>query len=368
MIGPDAVARLFAPDYASARGEFHRWTSLRNADHLACMTGQTGPQGEPLSVDCARFGDERARSVVVVSSGLHGVEGYLGAAVQLALLQDENVIGNLPRDVALVLIHALNPWGFAWIRRTNEENVDLNRNFLLPGQPYEGSPEHYAALDALLNPRHPPRRFDLFRLRASLAILHYGMPNLKQAIAGGQYYFPRGLFYGGRGPSLTYRLLGQVLPRFLGGAERVIHFDFHTGLGRWATYHLLVDVGLEPERFAWSRAHFGAKVVHSDPRESIAYQVRGDFATWCRATFPERSYDLLCAEFGTYPPLRVLAALRAENQAYFWAEPEQPVTRWAKRRLLEAFIPASPSWRAKTVAQSLELIRRGVAACHVTPA
>jgi hypothetical protein len=28
-----------------------------------------------------------------------------------------------------MLIHALNPFGFAWLRRVNEANVDLNRNF-----------------------------------------------------------------------------------------------------------------------------------------------------------------------------------------------------------------------------------------------
>jgi hypothetical protein len=363
MIGPEAIARCFAPDYTSARGEFNHWASIRCCERRCCLIGQTGPQDDPLGIDFARAGDEHAHSVVVVSSGLHGVEGYFGAAVQLALLRDENVLRDLPRGVALVLIHALNPWGFAWIRRANEENVDLNRNFLLPGQPYEGSPEHYAALDPLLNPQEPPRRFDSFRVWATLAILRHGMPNLKQAIAGGQYAFPRGLFYGGQGPSMTQRILGEVLPRFLGGAERIVHFDFHTGLGRWATYHLLVDLGLDPRLFEWSRAHFGAKVVHSDPRKSIAYQARGDFAPWCRAAFPDRFYDLLCAEFGTYPPLHVLGALRAENQAHFWAQPHRPITRWAKQQLLEAFVPASPFWRAKTVAQALDLIRRGVAAC-----
>ena len=186
---------------------------------------------------------------------------------------------------------------------------------------------------------------------------------LKQAIAGGQYAYPQGLFYGGEKPSLTCLYLDQYLPALLGSAERVVHFDFHTGLGRWATYQLLVDVGLDPRLFEWSWANFGAKVVHSDPRDSIAYQTRGDLAAWCRAAFPDRSYDLLCAEFGTYPPLGVLSALRAENQAHFWAEPDQPITRWAKKQLLETFVPASPESRARSVAQGVELIRRGIAAC-----
>jgi len=363
MIGPADVARFFSIDYAEARTRFRDRATARGFRLEGHPIAATGPNGEELTIDVARAGDAQAGAVVVVSSGLHGVEGTFGAAVQLALLQDENVVGELPRSVALVLIHALNPFGFAWIRRANEENVDLNRNFLLPGERYSGSPARYAALDALLNPKHPPRRLDLFRPRAALAILRHGMPQLKQAVAGGQYDFPRGLFFGGAGPSPTYRILGEHLPRWVGDAARILHVDFHTGLGRWATYRLLVDVGLAQPHFEWSRAHFGSRVVHCDPARSIAYQARGDLAAWCRATFPDRSYELLCAEFGTYPPLRVLAALRAENQSHFWTRPDQPITHRAKRQLLEAFVPSSALWRACAVTQGLEIIGRGVRAC-----
>jgi hypothetical protein len=323
----------------------------------------TGPSGEDLAIDVARTGPESAHGLLIVSSGLHGVEGYFGAAVQLALLGDDDLLGSLPRGVGLVLVHALNPYGFAWMRRADEENIDLNRNFLIPGETYSGSPARYPAFDSLLNPRHPPHRYDLFRLWAALEILRIGMPELKQAVAGGQYDFPRGLFFGGHGPAATYRILAAQLGRWVGDAGRVLQIDFHTGLGRWATYRLLVDVGLEPEHFAWSRGHFGAMVVHADPVASIAYQARGDLAAWCRATFPDRSYELLCAEFGTYRPLHVLGALRAENQAHFWAPPDHPSIRWAKRQLLEAFVPASPDWRARSVAQGLEIVRCAMLAC-----
>jgi hypothetical protein len=358
-----AASGFFSPDYRSARQRFRDLAAARGFALESHSIAGAGPGGEELAIDVARAGTEPARGVVIVSSGLHGVEGYFGAAVQLALLADEPLLQTLPRGVGLVLVHALDPFGFAWIRRTNEENVDLNRNFLIPGESYAGSPARYSALDSLLNPRYPPHRHDLFRLWASLAILRHGMSELKQAVAGGQYDFPTGLFFGGHAPAATYRVLNEQLGRWLGDAGHVLQIDFHSGLGRWATYQLLVDVWLEPARFAWSRAHFGARVVHSDPAASIAYQARGDLAGWLRALFPGRAVDLLCAEFGTYPPLRVLRALRAENQAHFWAPPDHPNTRWAKQQLLEAFVPASPSWRARAVQQGLEIIHRAIAAC-----
>ena len=35
----------------------------------------------------------------------------------------------LPDDVAVLMIHLINPWGTAWMRRVNEDNIDLNRNY-----------------------------------------------------------------------------------------------------------------------------------------------------------------------------------------------------------------------------------------------
>ncbi len=223
------------------------------------------------------------QAVLVVSSGLHGVEGFLGAAVQQAMLADDALVDAWPRGVSIVLVHALNPYGFAWVRRVNESNVDLNRNFLLAGDAYRGSPARYAALDGLLNPKWPPRRFDPFRLRALLSIVRFGMPELKQAIAGGQFDFPQGLFFGGHEPAPTHRLLAEHLPRWIGQARTVVHLDFHSGLGRRGTYQLLIEPGLGPTRFAWLRQHFGELVHHSYADDSIAYQTRGGLGTWCRA-------------------------------------------------------------------------------------
>jgi hypothetical protein len=365
MRGADGIADLFAPDYATARARFRERAGARGFDLEAHAIGPTGPRGEELTIDVARACPARPTGMVVVSSGLHGVEGFFGAAVQLAILESDGVATATQKGVALVLIHALNPYGFAWVRRCNEENVDLNRNFLGPHEPYRGSPPRYAAFNPLLNPKYPPRRVDAFRFRLQVvqAILRHGMPELKQAVAGGQYDFPRGLFFGGAGPSRTSQILAEHLPRWVGDAERVLHLDFHTGLGRWATYQLLVDSKLSPARFDWLRRAFGPAVQHSDPGQSIAYQTRGDIGSWCHATFPDRTYELLCAEFGTYPPIAVVAALRAENQAHHWGRPDDPATGRARRRLLEAFVPASTRWRSRAVTQALEIIRQGLEAC-----
>src|SRR5262249_25391349 len=149
--------------------------------------------GDALAIDIAWLGHNEPRRAVLHSSGLHGVEGFAGSAVQIQTLRE---LPCIPDDSALILVHILNPYGMCWLRRTNENNVDLNRNSLIDGN-YTGAPENYSKLDPFLNPPSPPWR-DLFLLKAALLAFRYGMPSLRQAVAGGQYEFPKGLFFGGK--------------------------------------------------------------------------------------------------------------------------------------------------------------------------
>src|SRR6185503_8493082 len=130
---------------------------------------------------------------LVHSSGLHGVEGFAGSAIQLQLLDN---LPALAPDTALVLVHILTPYGMAWLRRVNENNVDLNRNFR-GDEPYSGAPPAYAKLNSFLNPASPPSA-DLYYAKAVFLILRYGMAALKQSVVGGQYEYPKGLFFGGK--------------------------------------------------------------------------------------------------------------------------------------------------------------------------
>jgi predicted deacylase len=329
--------------------------------------GVPRPDGSDLSIDVAFAGSERPSRVLIVTSGLHGVEGFFGSAIQVALLEDVLRRVGVPSGVAIVLVHALNPFGFSRIRRFDDENIDLNRNFLLRGEEFEGCPDLYAELDGLLNPRRPPRRFDFFQIRAASAIARYGEKKVTQAIAGGQYDYPYGLFFGGKGRSRTQRLLEEQLPRWVGGAERVLHIDFHTGLGRWAEYKLLLVEAMGGRKAQLAEV-FGADKVESactgatpSGRGETPFEARGDSITWCcKEVLQDRDYVGIGAEFGTYPAIRVLAALRAENQAHHWGEAHSPSTVRAKARLKEVFVPEDPAWRAATLAKGVDIIQRAI--------
>lgn len=349
-----ALTDFYPTDYLTARQR------LRDAaGRFGWMTAvhpitARGPGGGELTLDV--FTSPRpAPATLILSSGVHGVEGPFGSAVQLFAL---NQWGNSP-PVRVVLVHAVNPFGFAHRRRFNEDNVDLNRNFLLPDQRYTGSPPRYADLDPLLNPPCPPRRIDPFPLHAVWKVLKYGLPTLKQAIAGGQYDHPRGIFFGGHGPAESVRICGEQLPHWFGESGVVCHLDFHTGLGPWGSFKLLLDIQPTEQQRQWLTDRFGSdsfEVCHAD---GVAYDARGGFGPWCDARAQQsagREYLFACAEFGTYGPITVLTAVKRENQAHHWGAAGSDATERAKRRLAEVFVPTSAAWRSRALEQAWELV------------
>jgi len=355
----DAVGTLataFSLDYAAARQRFRDAASRLDWQLEAHPIGAAGPSGEELTVDVAYSSGGDPERVLVISSGVHGVEGFFGSAVQVASL--EHWASATPPSTKCVFLHALNPFGFAWRRRFDENNVDPNRNFLLPGERFDGGQEGYARLDAFLNPRQPPSRWEPFTLKALSLIARHGMPALRQAVAAGQYAFPRGLFFGGASPSRGQQLLDANLPRWLGGSRHVVHLDFHTGLGSRGSCKLLIDYPLSERQRGWLTNWFGADSFDACDSSGVAYDARGGFGRWCVSRRLAPEYLFACAEFGTYGPVQVLAGLRAENQAHHWGTPSAASTVRAKERLKELFCPSSDAWRSQVMERSLELVCR----------
>lgn len=351
----------FCPNYTTARNRF-RTSALALGCRLAAYSiDQTGPDGEDLTIDVAILGNPKSQKIVVISSGLHGVEGFFGSAVQCALLEERLESWNRSQDTALVLLHALNPYGFAWCRRWNEENIDLNRNFLLPGEEYTGSPVKYGDFNAFFNPTSLPSRFEPFVLKAIASILRYGINSFTSTLPVGQYDFPQGLFFGGHGPSKTYQILDAHFPHWIGNATDVLHIDFHTGLGKKATYKLFIDDPPDSYSTQWLTEKFGADVVEAYKARKVTYIFRGGLGSWCKAKFPQCNYRFLTAEFGTYRVIQVVEALRAENRAHFFSPPNHSSRDWTRQRLMEVFAPADRGWRDAVVSQGLDLVERAIA-------
>ena len=119
----------FSDDYGKARTKFLDAARSAGADLSRFGLDHPGPAGIELSTDVAWLGPRTAQAVMVTISATHGVEGFFGSATQTEWLRRAKSAA-LPEGVAALHIHAINPYGFAWLRRTNETNVDINRNWV----------------------------------------------------------------------------------------------------------------------------------------------------------------------------------------------------------------------------------------------
>ena len=345
----------FANSYAEAAGRFLiACDELREAGHKVenerLEIGMTGPDGEPLCIDVAIVGSLQSGKVLLSTSGVHGVEGYPGSAIQLAVMDDLCKDDSF-KDHAIIFVHAINPYGMAWWRRFNENNVDLNRNFLKRDQKYEGVPVGYETIREFINPESPPPQKERwFKLKALNLIRKYGFNNLKQCVAEGQYEYPKAIQYGGDCLQPGPELLLNWLDNKLESVNRIWAVDLHTGLGPSGHDTLLISAGMGPEDFSRLDALFPGHVETLDPNSGVGYEIVGDLHQGLEDRYSDIEWTSITQEFGTFKPVIVLQASRAENRWTQWGlhMNEMDARRhWSREQMLRAFNPKDVVWQHK---------------------
>lgn len=329
--------KSFSATYDIAR---KRFLTAADAAGLPVQT-YVHPLQDPLlaeaAVDVVRIGPKPASKVLFVTSGVHGTELTAGSGAQLPLI---GIFKNdLPDDTAVVLIHAVNPVGCARLTRTDENNVDPNRN--LP-KSFATLPENteYNSLHAALCPDN----WDGGSAAAEQTIADYVAKNGDQAliqdVLRGQHSHPDGLFYGGLEESWTVKNLTQIVKAQSEGASHLAIVDIHTGVGPYGFGEVM-----RMDRPAIAGAEW----------EKIGNLVC-DVLDRAEAPLPPIKIIL---EFGTYAFDRVLTALRADNWLRHHGDVHTPLGRQIKADLRDALFADEPKWLDDIVRQTIEC-------CHAT--
>ncbi|KAF1322364.1 Engulfment and cell motility elm family protein, partial [Globisporangium splendens] len=328
-----SVESLFSDSYYHARALF------RAQAHAADVALYTLPLDDhdhlDLTIDVAVLEGAKDRVVVHVS-GTHGVEGFAGSAIQSALL------GRLKRDAGgkkdekrptVILVHALNAYGFSQLRRFNEHNVDINRNWLSSDEfaklvAADPNAYGYADLYDLFNPSSIETAHDSFWLKTIYYLSRKGSAAIKRAVVSGNYRFPQSIFYGGNELQPSLRLLQQFLKEHvdLEGVRAFGFIDVHTGLGPPGFDTLMVESSSDVDKV---RNVFGE--FERSTNRIQAFRGNGDGATsgydgshgvvmdGVATLLPSASKNnnvLILQEFGTVPGPFVLKAVAEENFVY----------------------------------------------------
>jgi predicted deacylase len=347
---------VFPEGYAAARA---RWlallSGLPDAGHRAFPCAGTGPEGESLFTDSAWIGPETAAKVIVLLGGTHGIEGYAGSAIQidhLRMLSAGQIA--LPDNTALLVVHALTPWGYAWRRRCDAEGIDLNRNFVDFSAPLPVN-DGYAELREALFLNDPEQRRELlvdFERR-------YGRIALEKAVSAGQYHDPKGPFYGGDKPSHGRQVIEQLFDIHALPERDLSVIDLHTGLGAYGYGEIICDHEPDSAGTAEAVRLYGDSVTLPLLGTSSSVPKAGllDYA-WHKIMNAQSCYVTL--EFGSYSTDRLFEVLLRDHQ--LWAEPAPiELRRQHSAAMLQHFCPADRAWREMVLFRARQVIAQAFA-------
>jgi hypothetical protein len=336
---------IFAADYAEARAKFLKAATARGCALTAhAHPTAKGPKGEDLFVDVAIAGPDDAAQGLLLISGTHGVEGYAGSACQVGWLESQRNDA-WPAHLKVVMIHALNPYGFAWNRRVNEENVDLNRNFIDHGGPYPKNLGYEELKQAIVPPDLKPET-----LKAADQILRaYAKKNgafaLQEAISKGQYDHPDGVYFGGTREQWSAGIFRHVVKHELIHCREVGVVDFHTGLGPYGYGELICEDLADTPAYRRARNWWGDTVRSTQGGESVSAHVTGSLDSSIPGLLPHTDVTMASLEFGTYSTVEVFQALRADNWLHVQADPLGPEAKPIKTDIRCSFYPDSGDWK-----------------------
>ncbi len=350
----------FAQTYVEARDKFLAAAQMRGAKLMRHVhPTERGAAGESLSMDFALLGATDAPGLLLLISGTHGAEGFCGSGCQVALLHDENFIAAVDRaGVSVLMLHALNPYGFSHLRRVNEDNADLNRNFVDFGGPLPVN-HAYADIHSMLLPSTwPPSDESEARLKAWVA--ERGPKAYQAAVSGGQYEFPDGLFYGGRKPAWSNEVLRGMLHEHASQRAFLGWIDFHTGLGPRG-HGEKIYAGLDYSAdVARAKAWWGSDVTSFLDGTSTSAPLTGINGAAAHDECPNAAFAGIALEYGTYPVEQILQALRAEHWVHNHPKAPKAQREAIKKTFRDMFYVDADDWKQMVYEQAVDGCMRAI--------
>jgi Protein of unknown function (DUF2817) len=367
MISSDSSTHqttLFANNYEEGRKEFLALCAAKNLSVQSHVhPDHKGPHGEDLAMDSVWIGPKDAHKVLCVTCGTHGLEAAAGAATLRQFLQSPDS-DTLPTDSALLIVHAINPYGWAYDRRGNEDGIDLNRNCLDHAQPHPLNPV-YDDLHAFIKTPCVDEAGQTAFIRDFYDYAkHHGLNAAVSGITAGQYNHPDGISYGGMATSWSVETLRAIIAHHLGQAQNVILVDWHTGIGRFGKPFFIMDDPTTSPAYARASSWWSPHKIHSDDileGGSPAYTglLIKDLKAKIKALNGAQTTSVVI-EWGTYEMDVMLSALLLDN--WLRGDPSAPDTQInaARTQLVERFYPKTKSWRTAVLDQAPALYRQAL--------
>jgi Protein of unknown function (DUF2817) len=349
--------KLFPDSYLSAR---ERLLSIVESSKIAHIQhkpypcpGKT-PDGKPLITDAFWLGPESASKVLVLLAGTHGVEGFVGTAVELdhiSLLANGQL--PVPSDTAVLIVHALTPWGYAWLRRCDEDGVDLNRNAVDFSKPLPKNSGYELLKNALFTSDNAQRNAAFAKYESQ-----HGRSELEIAISGGQYNDPTGPFYGGMKVAHGRMVTVDLIHQYELHKRDLAVIDLHSGLGSYGYGEIICD---------HDPSSPGVRVAHDWYGDSVTLPALGTSSSVPKIGLMDYAWHGIMKghschvtlEFGTYSTDQLFEVLLKDHQ--LWAQDDNNEARLEhSKHMLEHFCPNDEAWKALVLFRARQVIAQAL--------
>lgn len=358
----------FSSSYAEARAKFIAAASAANARHLQYGRDDfAGREGERLTCDVAVLGDDIAEKAVIVITSTHGIEGYCGSAILHRWLTSQ--VGNTPSDgIKIILVHAINPWAFSHNTRTTENNVDLNRNFLLNGASFERLNHSYDKLVPFLHGKTYNADQNLAAHRAYKAYLDQHGWHIENEMLQGQTHRADGLFYVGKRPEWANHTFRKIIYDQLSSANTIGFIDWHTGVGSYGeVVHLIFDDKGSPEHTAATHWWGNAGTEGGAFNSGTVPKYEGLLCKAIRQELDKARVAGAVIEFGTADDYGMFRADSLDRWLRFEGRDDKQYNQF-RDDYRNAFCPTDIAWRRLVLREGpikIDQLAQGVLAWHV---
>jgi len=308
------------------------------------------------------------KGLIIISSGIHGVEGFTGSAVQRMMMEEFMTDENLA-STGFLFIHGLNAYGFKNNRQVTENNVNLNRNSSPTDELYKIKNTGYPAVMDLINPQGSVDIASagniFFEFRAIRKIISAGMPVLRQAIMQGQYEFPKGIIYGGSAPEPQIKSITPFIKKFSAGYPLVMNIDLHTGWGERGKLHLFPNPINDKKIKAMVEKVFdGYSIDWGDTKDF--YTATGDFPGHLEKIITTGAFLPMTFEYGTLDSQTTVGSIKSlhttilENQGFNFGYKSDKDKNEVEKNFREMYFPSSPAWRTKVIKDSRIMTKKAL--------
>lgn len=322
----------FSHTFEQSREKFLRACASQNI-LVAAYVHPLSKDDAILACDVAYIGVENPNNLLILVSGVHGVELYPGSACQTGWLETGGA-AQLSSNTGCLLVHAINPWGAAHYRRNTEDNIDLARNFcdFSKAAPIN---EAYGDLHQAIMTGQPA--VDAYAAQC-------GPQAFVNTLMQGQYTHKDGFGYGGIAPCWSNTTLRAILEDYC-EVQNISVIEYHSGLGPYG-YGMAVTFD-EGDALDRTKSWFGPWTVAPNDRAKAEdmHEASGHTSQAYKDAFSSSQLSAIVLEYGTVEPQTSLPIMLEDHRLTVSPNADSGKLKAVRSANLAVHNPDDPDWQ-----------------------